>query len=124
MSESADLDFEWRRACRADELLARFNPPPQAPELVSAVLTRIRGSEVPPDPVLAGHAAGFGAQHWDAPASVLQLQLGLLVKAAAALPGARLDAAVQVHTVVSTAAADVALRAWRERAEVDPLTGL
>jgi diguanylate cyclase (GGDEF)-like protein len=119
-----ELDDEWRRACRADDLLSRLDPPPPAAELVKAVGARICGTSAPPNPVLAGLASGHAAQQWNAAGPVLQLQVGLLVKAALGLADAKAEAAVEVHTVLSAACAEVVLDAWRNQAEVDALTDL
>lgn len=60
-----ELDNDWRRACRLDELLSRF-PPPPAPDLVSAILRRAQGENWPPDAILAGHAMGYASHGFDA----------------------------------------------------------
>lgn len=119
-----ELDQDWRSGCRADPLLSRMGPPPPASELVAAVLQRLQGGGDPPDPVLEGLAAGHASKQWDAPGQVIIRQLGVLVEVGVIATGSAAQEAVRVMSVVSVAAANIAIEAHRSQAVEDSLTRL
>jgi diguanylate cyclase (GGDEF)-like protein len=114
---------EWQAACRADEVLSTL-PAPESEGLVREAVERSLGTGGSPDVVLRSLAAGLAAGDWHASGEVLQLQVGLLMEVIAEIEGADHRRAAHVHTILSAAAAGVAVEAWRERAEQDELTGL
>ncbi len=114
----------WQRACRVDELLSRFDPPPKSLSLVEAILQRARTGTQPPDPVLMGHAAGLSAPQWAASGEVVQRQIGRLMLAVCQVVAIESSDMAEIHMVISSAAAQVSLDAWRKQAETDELTRL
>lgn len=118
-----ELLADWQAACRADEVL-RTLPAPTSHGLVQEVAGRVIDGGGSPDVVLSALAAGLAAGDWHASGEVLQKQIGTLMKVLAAREGADHRRAAHVHTVLSAAAAAVAIEAWRDRAEQDELTAL
>ncbi|MCZ2807562.1 GGDEF domain-containing protein [Modestobacter sp. VKM Ac-2983] len=114
---------DWQAACRAHDVLANL-PVPDSLALVKESLARALGTGGSPDVVLSALAAGLAAGDWHASGEVLQLQIGLLMQVLARQEGADHRRAARVHTVLSAAAARVAVEAWRDKAEQDELTGL
>jgi diguanylate cyclase (GGDEF)-like protein len=122
--DAAALHESWQRACRVDELLSRFDPPPHSLPLVEAILQRVRSGTQPPDPVLMGHAAGLSAPQWAASGEVVQRQIGRLMLTIAGHVDVEAYVVAETHMVISSAAAQVSLDAWRRQAETDELTRL
>ncbi len=115
----------WLRACRVDDLLSRFDEPPQSSDLVRVVLQRAQSGTRPPDPVLAGAAKGFSANQWTVKSGeIVQRQLGRLMLVVADFVPAEARVIAEIHMVVSASAAQVSLDAWRGQAETDELTRL
>lgn len=119
-----DLDADWRRACRADEVLSRLPAPPAAPELLVGVISRLQGTGSPPDAVLSGLAYGLAGSQWTAAGRVLQRQIGHLLAAALGEATHSAEEAVRIHTILSEAAADLAVDAYKSQVYVDFLTNL
>lgn len=114
---------DWQAACRAHDVLAIL-PLPDSRPLVQEVAARVLDAANIPDAVIRGLAAGLAAVDWHASGEVLQLQIGLLMEVVAEDSRADHRRAAHTHTVLSAAAAGVAVEAWRVKAEVDELTGL
>lgn len=123
-SRAASVEARWLAACRAHPVLSTL-PQPQAPQLVEVALANAMGGpSSSPDSVLAGLASGLAAVDWHASGEVLQQQIGLLSEEIAAEPTADPRRTSHAHTVMSAAAAAVAISAWRSKAETDELTSL
>lgn len=119
-----ELDENWKRACRNDELTRRFPEPNDPVGLVGHVLARVRGGAQPPDAILAGAAAGFASSDYEASGEAKYVQLAMLVREAAKDQEADQRAALDVLALVGQAAASLLLSAWRGEAEIDDLTRL
>jgi diguanylate cyclase (GGDEF)-like protein len=122
--DSRELDENWKRACRTDELTRRFPEPLDPQGLVGHVLARVRGEAHPPDAILAGAATGFASADYQVSGEAKYVQLAMLVQEAAKDPLADGTAALRVLAVVGQAAAGLLLTTWRGEAEVDDLTRL
>ena len=121
---SIELDENWRRACRANPDLNRFDEPAPNVQLVSDVLSRVRGNGHPPDSVLKGLARGFAMSGWEGSPEATYLQLATLVIEASRAGGADLAEALQVLAIVGDASVNNLLDIWRTEAEEDRLTRL
>ena len=122
--DAGELDENWKRACRSDELARRFPEPRDSVGLVGHVLSRVRGGNQPPDPILSGAAAGFASSEYEVSGEAKYVQLAMLVMEAAKDPGADHRAALHVLSVIGQAAASLLVNTWRGEAEIDDLTQL
>lgn len=122
--DAAELDENWKRACRGNNLINRFPEPQDANGLVEAVLGQIRGITTTPDMILRGLAMGFSSSDYEVSGEARYLQLALLVTEATKAPDADPRVALDVLTVLGQAAMSVLIETWRGEAEVDRLTRL
>src|SRR5690349_1926826 len=63
--DAAELDENWKRACRGNNLINRFPEPQDANGLVGAVLNQIDGTSTTPDTILRGLAMGFSSSDYE-----------------------------------------------------------
>lgn len=123
-SAAEEIHEAWMRSCRVDELLSRFNAPPNSLALVQAVIQRIENPAGTPFAVIAGHGSALSAPQWAAAGEVVQRQIGLLFMLVSDALGPPPGVISEIHMVMSAAAASLSLTAWRAQAESDQLTGL
>ncbi|WP_341946722.1 GGDEF domain-containing protein [Microbacterium sp. LWH11-1.2] len=122
--DAVELEENWKRACRTDELTRRFPEPVDQLGLVQHVLNRVRGGGQPPDPIVVGAATGFASSDYESSGEARYLQLAMLVKEAAKDASADHRAAIDILALVGQAAVGLLVSTWRGEAEVDELTRL
>lgn len=122
--DAVELEENWKRACRTDELTRRFPEPVDQLGLVQHVLNRVRGGGQPPDPIVVGAATGFASSDYESSGEARYIQLAMLVKEAAKDPAADHRAAIDILVLVGQAAVGLLVSTWRGEAEVDELTRL